>query len=63
LNLAANPHDAITFGSLFGKVCELDEIAGQLRVADECGASLLRDFDSIANVIAMPVSKPYVIDF
>src|SRR5215213_6633390 len=62
-NLASDAHDSITFGSLFRKVCELHEIAGQLRIADKCGAGLSRDFDCVANMIAMPVSKQYVIDF
>src|SRR5215218_9477352 len=53
LNLASNPHDPVTFGSLFWKVCELHEIAGQLRIADKCGAGFSRDFDRIADMIAM----------
>src|SRR5215216_2182212 len=63
LNLASNPHDSVTFSSVFWKVRELHEIAGQLRIADKCGAGLSGDFDRIANMIAMSVSKQYVIDF
>src|SRR5215216_2526888 len=63
LNLASNAHDSVTFGSLFWEVCELHEIAGQLRITDKCGAGLSRDVDRIANMVAMPVSEQYVIDF
>src|SRR6185503_5520278 len=45
LNLAADAHDFITFGLLFGEVCELHEVAGQLRITDKFGAGLLRDLD------------------
>src|SRR6185436_5319061 len=63
LNLAADAHDFITFGLLFWEVCELHEVAGQLRITDKFGAGLLRDLDGIANMIAMSVSEQYVIDF
>src|SRR5215217_8227004 len=55
LNLASDAHDSITLGSLFRKVCELHEIAGQLGIADKCGAGLPRDLNRIANMIAMSV--------
>src|SRR5215213_3382098 len=62
LNLASDSHYSITFGLLFWKVCKLHEIAGQLRIADKCGAGLPRDFDRVTNMIAVSMSKQYVID-
>ena len=62
LDFAADAHDSVTFGSLFWKVRELHEIAGQLRIADEGGAGLSRDVDRVSNMVAMSVSEQYVID-
>src|ERR1043165_6191567 len=56
LNFAADSHNSFTFGTLFGKVSQLHEVAGQLGIANEHGTCLLRNLDCIADVIAMAVS-------
>src|ERR1051325_3324657 len=62
LNLAADSHDGVRLGLLLGEARELDEVAGQLRVADERRAGLLRYLDRVADVVAVAVRYEYVVD-
>ena len=63
LNLATDTHDSVSLGLLAREVCELHQITGQFRITDECCARFPGDLNCIADVIAMPMSEQYVIDF